>query len=243
MSATAVPNAEPTTAERIRSVLASAGSLTLTTAGHRYELFGLHTIDERGQVGLDLPPDDTLAAHIACAPRGAPAALLEFTDVAPTAVRNRVRAKVTLSGWLAAVTSDVEAGRTCLRLDTARATLETASGTVAVGLDEIVLAEVDPLAVQEAALLTHLADAHPQAVSQLTRLIAPRHLQGVIRVWPLALDRYAITLRLEQTRGHRDIRLAFPTPARDAAQAGDRIQELLATTRTCSPRRRILRRS
>jgi hypothetical protein len=243
MGATAVPAAEPTTAEQVRSVLARADSLTMTTDGHRYDLVGLHTVDERGYVGLDLPADSPPAAQAAYAPRGALAALLEFTDVAPTAVRDRVRARVTLSGWLTPLHPPGTADRVALRLDTARATLTTASGTVAAGLDEMVLAAADPLAEQEAALLTHLADAHPHEMARLTRLVDPRHLHGVLRVWPLALDRHGLVLRLEQARGHRDVRLAFRAPAHDAAQAGDRIQELLAATRTCGHRRRLLGRS
>ncbi|WP_159046866.1 hypothetical protein [Streptomyces sp. XY66] len=101
MSAAAVPAAEPILAERTRSVLARAVSLTVTTHGLRHDLVGLHCVNARGQVRMRLQADGLPAAHLACAPRGALAALVEFTDIAPVAVRDRVRARVTLSGRLA----------------------------------------------------------------------------------------------------------------------------------------------
>ncbi|MER5182783.1 DUF2470 domain-containing protein [Streptomyces sp. NPDC002896] len=246
MNPTTASATEPTAAERIRSVLVRAGSLTLTTDGHRYDLVGLHHVDGKGQVRLRLPADDPLVARAVCAPRGALAALLEFTDVSPTSVRARVRAKVTLSGWLA-LTGDTEDDGddaddaddgSSLRLDLARATLETGEDMVVVGLDELVLAEADPLAVEEAALLTHLVDAHQDMVTRLARLAGPRLLQGVVRVQPVALDRYGITLRCEYASGHGDLRLLFPEPVRDPAQAGDGIHQLLAAAHACPHRRR-----
>ncbi|OAH12828.1 DUF2470 domain-containing protein [Streptomyces jeddahensis] len=240
MKPTTASVTEPTAAERIRSVLARAGSLTLTTDGHRYDLVGLHHVDGTGQVRLRLPADSPLVARAVCAPRGALAALLEFTDVSPTSVRARVRAKVTLSGWLA-LTDDAEDGAgdgSSLRLDLARATLEAGADMVVVGLDELVLAEADPLAVEEAALLTHLVDAHEDMVARLAQLAGPRLLQGVVRVQPVALDRYGITLRCEYARGHGDLRLVFPEPVRDPAQAGDGIHSLLAAAQACPHRRR-----
>ncbi|GAU67087.1 hypothetical protein SSP35_04_01680 [Streptomyces sp. NBRC 110611] len=244
------PAAEPTAAERIRSVLSRAGSLTLTTDGYRCDLVGLHTVDERGRLRIRLPADSPLAARAVCAPRGTLAVLLEFTDIAPAAVRDRVRARVTLSGWLTpdaasgcgagagAADDEGGAGAPDLRLDAVRATLETADGTVAVGLDQLVLAAPDPLAADEAAMLTHLADAHEDVVAQLTRLADPRLLHSVIRVRPLALDRYGVTLRYEYARGHRDIRIPFPGPVREPADTGEQVQRLLAAARTCPRRRR-----
>ncbi|MFD6967532.1 DUF2470 domain-containing protein [Streptomyces sp. NPDC059979] len=239
MSAAATPAAEPTLAEQTRSVLARAVSLTVTTNGLRYDLVGLHTVDARGQVRLRLPADSLPAAHVACAPRGALAALVEFTDIAPTAVRDRVRARVTLSGWLTRAGRESATDEIDLRLDTARATLETQGETVAIGLDELVLAEPDPLAVDEGSLLTHLTDAHQDAVTGLTRLADPWLLRGVVRILPVALDRHALTLRCEYARNQRDLRLPFPAPLRDASQVGEQIQHLLVAARACPGRRHL----
>ncbi|MEU8850206.1 hypothetical protein AB0C70_29195 [Streptomyces sp. NPDC048564] len=95
MSAATCP--EPTPAERARSVLAAAGSLTVTTQGHRIELIGLHTVDAAARLLLHNPPDGHLAAELAVAPHGDLAALVEFTDVAAVAVRERVRSRLTLA--------------------------------------------------------------------------------------------------------------------------------------------------
>ncbi|MGI5481680.1 DUF2470 domain-containing protein [Streptomyces lavendofoliae] len=277
----------PSGAERVRSVLTAARSLTVTTDGYRCDLVGAHALDDRGRLTLRLPGDCHLAAAVACAPRGDLAAMLQFTDVAPTAVRDRVRARVTLSGWLTDAGADDAVGggavgvrgtrglggtrgsrglgggrargaggagdaagdagdaagdagdHVDLRLDAVRATLDTGAGPEGVGLDELVLAGADPLAGHEAALLIHLTDDHPDAVARLARLVEPRHLHGVRRVVPVALDRYGITLRLERARAHDDVRLPFAVPLRDAAEFGDRVQTLLAAARAC-PRRRSL---
>ncbi|MCS0637500.1 DUF2470 domain-containing protein [Streptomyces sp. LP05-1] len=238
MSAVPAAPAEPTTAEQIRSVLARAVSLSLVSDGHRFDLAGQHTVDARGQVRLHLPADSALPALTACAPRGSLAVLLEFTDIAPVALRDRVRARVTLSGWLARSRAIGRPGlprsaAAVLRLDMARATLETATEITAAGLDELVLAEVDPLAVEEAALLTHLAGSHRDVVTELTRLVDPRVTEDATRTMPVALDRYGLTLRYEYQRGHVDARLVFPKPLREAAHVGNGVQQLLAAARGC----------
>ncbi|MET9651154.1 DUF2470 domain-containing protein [Streptomyces sp. NPDC006460] len=213
---------EPTTAERVRTVLARAASLSLTTAAREYDLIGLHSVSPSGQVTLGSRPGCPLAREVATAPRGGLAALLEFTDIAPTPVRDRVRARVTLSGWLTAAGDD-----NGLHLDTARATLRTAAGATDVGLDELTLAAPDPLAVEEAAMLTHLTDAHGELTDALLGLAGPRLPYGMTRALPYALDRHAVTLRCEYPAGHCDLRILFPSPARDAAEAGERIRQLL----------------
>ncbi|MFC5805140.1 DUF2470 domain-containing protein [Streptomyces formicae] len=242
----------PSSAERIRTVLTGATSLTLTTHRRIYDLIDAHTVNSKGQLRLLPPGGSPLAAEVACAPRGSVAALLHFTDVAPTAVRDRVRARVTLSGWLSpagpdrpsdtdhATDGSGEADGYALRLDTARATIETAEATATVGLDEVVLAEADPLAREEAALLTHLTDDHADVVAQLAALAGAYPLNGAVRVTPFALDRYGITLRCEYTRGHGDLRIVFPAPLTRAEQLGERIHQLLTAAHTCPHSRRRL---
>ncbi|MFJ1567979.1 DUF2470 domain-containing protein [Streptomyces erythrochromogenes] len=174
---------------------------------------------------------------MACAPRGALAALMEFTDIAPVAVRDRVRARVTLSGRLTRSRQDAATDDVDLRLDAARVTLATQEVTVKVALDELVLARPDPLAIDEGSLLTHLTDAHQDAVTRLTRLAEPWLLHGAVRVLPLAVDRYGITLRCEYARNQRDLRLPFPAPVSEASEVGEQIRLLLAAAQAC-PRRR-----
>lgn len=57
MSDTGIRATEPTSAERVRSVVAAARSLTVTTHGYRCDLVAAHTLDGRGRVVLHLPTD------------------------------------------------------------------------------------------------------------------------------------------------------------------------------------------
>ncbi|MFD6415757.1 DUF2470 domain-containing protein [Streptomyces sp. NPDC060194] len=220
----------PTAAEHVRSVLASAWACAVTMDGCREDLVGAHGVTAGGALRLQVPADSVVAAGALVAPRGEPSVLLEFADVSPVAVRDRVRARVFLSGWLA---PDGDG----LVLRPARAVLRTAAGPVCVDLDELAEALPDPLADAEAGLLMHLADSHGDAVEQLTRLVDPDSLQGVVRVTPLALDRYGLTLRLERLRGHGDVRLAFAEPVADASQVPLRMHQLLASASRAARRR------
>ncbi|MGI5252486.1 DUF2470 domain-containing protein [Actinacidiphila glaucinigra] len=204
-SKTTVPlaPARPTRAERIRSVLASAHSMTVVTDRERTEVIRLTTRALAGHVHLH--PLET-----AFGPEDTPISL-EFTDVAPTPVRDRVRARVTVTGWTAApYRADAPAGQ-CVQF--VNATLETAEGTASVGLAELV-----PL---------------------LLRLVRPAPVPGARRVLPVAVDRYGITLRVEYGNGHTDARLPFPSRLEGADRAGNQIQALLHSARRASRRGRL----
>ncbi|GAB2980265.1 DUF2470 domain-containing protein [Streptomyces pseudoechinosporeus] len=213
--------AVPATAQRARSVLATAWSCAVTAEGGREEFIGVHTVAEDGRVLLHLPDDSMLTAAAICAPRGEPSAVLEFADVAPVPVRNRIRARLWMAGWFAP-----EEGH--LTFSPTRIVLRDGGGAVVVDRDEYARAEPDPLATAEARLLTHLADCHPDAVERLTRLVEPDSLHGAVRVQPLAVDRHALTLRIERSRGHGDVRLPFHRPADDLGQLTERMHILLA---------------
>jgi hypothetical protein len=213
--------AAPGAAERARSVAAVAWSCAVTTDGVREEYVGAHTMTDDGAVRLVVPDDSGLFAAALCAPRQEPCALLEFADVAPVPVRDRIRARLWLSGRL--VPSE-----DALLFRPARVVLRQGSGPVTVDLDEFAAARPDPLAGAEAHLLTHLADAHPDAVERLSRLVRPESLHAATRVAPLAVDRHGLTLRIERTRAHGDVRLTFHTPADDVGQLTERMHALLA---------------
>jgi hypothetical protein len=213
--------AAPAAAERARSVLAAAWSCAVSTDGVREELVGAHDVADDGRVLLRVPDDSALLAVALCAPRGEPSAVLEFADVAPVPLRHRIRARVLLAGWFA-----VEEGRLAFR--PTRVVLHGTAGAEVVDPDEFAAARPDPLATAEAGLLTHLADAHPDAVERLTRLVEPGSLHGAVRVQPLAVDRHGLTLRIERRRAHGDVRLAFHAPADGVAQLAERMHVLLA---------------
>ncbi|MFE7169326.1 DUF2470 domain-containing protein [Streptomyces sp. NPDC057616] len=219
--------AAPSAARRARSVLATAWSCAVAADGGREEFVGAHSVNEDGRVLLEAPEDSALLAAAVCAPRGEPHAVLEFADVAPVPVRNRIRARLWLAGYF--VPGD---GRLAFR--PTRIVLRESSGAVLVDLDEFAAAEADPLALAEARLLTHLADCHGDAVERLTRLVDHVSLHGAVRVQPLSVDRHGLTLRIERTRAHGDVRLPFHAPADDVAQLTERMHVLLAQASAAS---------
>ncbi|MEU6658962.1 DUF2470 domain-containing protein [Streptomyces sp. NPDC046821] len=226
-----ISTALPTTAARARSVLATAWSCEVTTDVGREDLVGSHRVTDEGEIRI-LPPDDgVLSAAVLCAPHGEPTALVEFADAAPVPVRDRIRARLWISGTLVP-----DGDEFVLRPE--RAVLWTRTGHTGIPLDELALAAPDPLTAAESRLLTHLADSHPEAVEQLTRLVDADSLQGVVRVQPLAVDRHGLTLRLERVRGQADVRLTFHTPADDLTQLNERMHALLSSAHAISRRRR-----
>ncbi|MFD3696521.1 DUF2470 domain-containing protein [Streptomyces sp. NPDC058646] len=226
------PVTRPTDAERVRSVLAAAHSMTVVADGLRSEVRHLDGADPMGRLHLHPAEPGGGAEH-------RPAIRLEFTDIAPTPVRDRVRARVTVLGrMLTPYPQDgAESGSsdsTCMEFT--RAVLETGDGTAHIGLEELDAARPDPLAPYEAGMLTHLLDDHPDLVTLLLRLVHPVPTTAVVRALPVAMDRYGITLRLEERRGHRDVRLPFPSPLDDVEQSGAQIQALFSAARRRSHR-------
>ncbi|WP_406119237.1 DUF2470 domain-containing protein [Streptomyces sp. NBC_00989] len=219
--------AVPAAAERARSVLAAAWSCAVTAEGGREEFVGAHSVDDDGRVLLQVPEDSALLAAAICAPRGEPSAVLEFADVAPVPVRNRIRARLWLAGWFVP-----EEGQLAFRAT--RVVLRPPTGAVVVDLDEFAAAEPDPLALAEAQLLTHLADCHSDAVERLTRLVEPDSLHGAVRVQPLAVDRHGLTLRIERVRAHGDVRLPFHAPADSVTHLTERMHVLLTQASAAS---------
>ncbi|MFI6146549.1 DUF2470 domain-containing protein [Streptomyces sp. NPDC051109] len=227
-AAPATPAAgRPADAERVRSVLAAAHSMTVVTDGLSSEVRHLDGSDPMGRLHLHPAEPGGESGY-------RPSIRLEFTDIAPTPVRDRVRARVTITGRLLTPYTDEGSDSTCVEFG--RAVLETGEGRTCVGLEELDAARPDPLAPFEAGMLTHLFDDHAGLVTLLLRLVRPLPAAAIVRVLPLAVDRYGITLRLELHRGHRDVRLPFPSPLEDAEQSGVQIQALFSAARRRSHR-------
>ncbi|MCX5388590.1 DUF2470 domain-containing protein [Streptomyces sp. NBC_00094] len=217
----------PTAVERVRSILSSAHSMTVVTDGQHQEVRHLGGTGPMSRLHLHDPAEEGHFGQSARIP-----VRLEFTDIAPTPVRERLRARVTLTGLLGARYEQEAPGSTCVEFG--QALLEDADGRAYVTLDELHATEVDPIASCEASMLTHLVDSHSELIPLLLRLVRPLPERGMTRALPLALDRYGITLRLEYPQGHRDVRLPFPTPVFDIDQAGVRIHALLFAARRSS---------
>ncbi|MFC1420509.1 DUF2470 domain-containing protein [Streptacidiphilus cavernicola] len=239
---------EPSDAEVVRSVLRAATSLTAVANGSRHELLGSdiavverteERAEERAELRLRVPLDSRLAreaAMVAGEGGGLPVAL-EWTDVAPLAVRQRIRARVRIAGMLSSRGRTEPEGMLSLPVDVRHVALATPGADGLVDPAELLRAEPDPLAVVEAALLLHLAEDHQGHVAALLGLIDPQLLYGVTEVSPLALDRYGIVLRLSREwpggrrhahPPHQDVRLSFGEPLPDADQVGRRLHALLA---------------
>ncbi|MCX5213165.1 DUF2470 domain-containing protein [Kitasatospora sp. NBC_00240] len=243
----------PTDAERVRSALRAASSLTATTRSGRHDLLGPYLLGFGGAGGFGPAPEPAFAAQGAVphlqAPRdcrltheaaeadedGVPV-LLEWTDVAPVAVRDRIRCQVRIAGRLGRP-REAQDGTVRLPLDPTQALLGTAGTHTPVDLDGLARTAPDPLAPYEAALLTHMTDDHHDQVAALSGLVDPRLLIGVTRVWPLALDQYGIVLRLETLRTHHDVRLPFERPLLDPDEVGHRIHALLHSANRVRTRR------
>jgi hypothetical protein len=226
----------PTAAERLRSLLRTASSLDVVASGRRMQLMDSHTIDADGRMLLAVPDDCALALDLV---DGQLPARIELTDVAPVAMRNRVRARAVLDGRLSVIGPhprgrDVPAILAALDLVSAEL---TESGTVvAVDPEQFAAAAPDLLASRESALLCHLVDTHADMVAWLSRLVPAERLHGVRRVHPLRLDRYGVVLRLEFPSTDRDARLPFTEPLGTVEEAPSRMLELLARARMCRRR-------
>ncbi|MFD3334745.1 DUF2470 domain-containing protein [Streptomyces sp. NPDC058700] len=225
--------ARPTPAERVRSILAAAHSMTVVTDGVHQEVHLLDGTGPMGHIHLHDPSEQSHAGQAARIP-----VRLEFTDIAPTPVRERLRARVTLTGLLAAPYEPEASADICVEFG--QALLEDAEGRTYLTLDELHATDIDPMAACEASMLTHLVDGHGELVPLLLRLVRPRPHRDMVRALPVALDRYGITLRLEHPTGHQDVRLPFPTPVTDIDQAGPRIHALLAAARRSTHPNRLL---
>ncbi|WP_435798476.1 DUF2470 domain-containing protein [Streptomyces decoyicus] len=176
------------------------------------------------------PPDTQTATRVPVR--------LELTDIAPTPVRDRVRARVKVTGVLAAPYDAEAAKSTCMEFG--QAVLEDAQGRTYVTLHALEATELDPISTSEAGMLTHLVDDHSEVVPLLLRLVRPHPDNGMLRALPVAMDRYGVTLRLEYPHTHHDVRLPFKTPVTDIDQAGPQIHALLTTARRLSHTGRLL---
>ncbi|MFF7458903.1 DUF2470 domain-containing protein [Kitasatospora sp. NPDC008115] len=234
-AAEAAATPEPSAAERIGSLLTATSSVVLRAGGEQHELTTPVSV-HGSRLRLRAPLDAPLTVAAAREQDGLPV-VLDLTDIAPVAVRDRVRGRLTLAGRLHLAHLADDGLSVHLRLDVAHAVLSTPYGTTAITGDDLAAAAPDPLARFEAGLLTHLADDHPDALTMLTRLLDPALLVEFPAVRPLALDRYGLVLRLDHPHGHRDVRLVFLEPARDADEFGHRVHQLLAAAEQTLPAR------
>ena len=207
-----------------------------TTTGTTYVL-----VPTGGEVDSALADGDDLTA------------VLMVSDRAPVPLRDPLRARLWLSGWLtpvhpaarhAAVLAfaetrpvapllDVGQGATLLRLDVAEAVLREGERCTEVGPQAFAEARPDPLAAVEARMLQHLDRDHPEVLDLLRSRIQAGDLGPRDVVRPLGLDRFGYRLRIERPAGRRDLRVPFPRPLTCPGQLQAATRQLI-----CAPRAR-----
>ncbi|MFE0214334.1 DUF2470 domain-containing protein [Streptomyces sp. NPDC059001] len=181
---------------------------------------------------------------------------MEITDVAPVAVRQRIRGRARLAGWLTAVRNDeraryerllaerhpehspayTEADRPAwmlVRLETGEISVDDLWGAGSAEPVDLGAAEPDPVARHEAELLQHLHSAHGDQVHGLACLLGGRtgKQDAAVRdVVPLALDRFGLRLRCTTADGRAfDARFGFPEPVKDTRELRRAMHTLFAT--------------
>ncbi|MER7394683.1 DUF2470 domain-containing protein [Streptomyces sp. NPDC000151] len=217
----------PTAAERVLSIMSAAHSMTVVSDGLATEVRRLDGAGAMGHIHLHAPAEDAGTGTGTHGDAMRVPVRLEFTDIAPTPVRDRLRARVTVTGLLLTPYDATSEKSTCMEFG--QAVLEDAGHRAFIPLHTLAATELDPLATREADMLTHLMDEHSELLPLLLRLVRPLPRKGMTRALPVAMDRYGVTLRLEYPHTHRDVRLPFKAPVTDIDQAGPRIHALLAT--------------
>jgi len=253
----AVPDAvAPTVAERARTVAARPAA-AVCAAGIDGSRVLAHATTAGSGVLLVVPTDGDVCAAVRGSVDGDLAALLMVTDHAPVPLREPVRAQAWLSGWLTPVAQaeqrtaalafadvapvgallDVGRGATLLRLDLAEVVLGECGAVTEVAPEEYLAAAPDPLAEVEAQALQHLVGAHPEELALLRSRLPAAWVAAADVVRPLGLDRFGFRLRIEQPRGHRDVRVPFARPVASVADLAPAINQLMcAATRSCPGR-------
>jgi hypothetical protein len=210
-------------------MLVSVQSLGLRIPGHDADLVGRHEVLGSGQIRVELPTHTCMARHLVH--DGHQMAVIEVIDLAPISVRDRIRARGTLSGLLTPAGVGTDVDEMFAIFDFLSAELVVNGHSQPVAPDSFAAAQPDPLASVEASLLCHLNDHHQPAVKLLTRLIPTQELYGVEVVRLLRLDRFGVVLRLEFTGQDRDIGLNFHTPLDHRHELNAAMEALLARAR------------
>jgi hypothetical protein len=160
----------------------------------------------------------------------------------PLPLRNPLRARLELAGWLtplaardepervmafadaspADVLLDVGLTATLLRLDVAEVLLHEGGACTEIPPEEYAAARPDPLGAAEGDLIA----AHAGPLGELCSRV--RAWTGDDDVHLLGLDRFGVLFRVEHRRGCYDLRTPFPAPLSDADGFPAAVQGLLS---------------
>jgi hypothetical protein len=217
--------APPDAAVVARSALAVADSVVVAGRGFRASLRGGHVVTNQGRMVLVLSAGPVPCARVWGSPDGSEVTAVHVTDVAPLAVRERVRARVTVMGRSTrpepAALDDVEIwevanvlhATAALRVFLPEAVVVDHQGaTTFLTADSWRDARPDVVCTHEAPLLTHLVESHADVLAGLIGLLDRDVVAAADRVVPLALDSRGIVLRAEFPTSHVDLPLWFDRP-------------------------------
>ncbi|MFW3171663.1 DUF2470 domain-containing protein [Geodermatophilus sp. CPCC 206100] len=232
-------------AERARTVATRpAASLTALGLGTSSPLAA--TTTEDGAVLVAVPRSGGLAAAVHRSPERDLPARLTVTCRSPLPLRNPLRARLELAGWLTALPAgdeqervlafadacpsdvllDVGLTATLLRLDLAEVLLHEGGACTEIAPEEYAAARPDPVAAADADLLAD--SARPLAV-----------LCARVRAWTgddsvhlLGLDRFGVLFRVEHRRGCYDLRTPFRAPLAGPDDVPAAVRGLLACARS-----------
>lgn len=224
-----------TPAERARTILATASSISLSQDDWRYEL-GRHVVDVDGSV---LVP----ARALDDCPAGGPAPLITLmaVDVCPVVQPDRIRGSVTLRGPARPVTrlgrhvaAHLGAGDgEVLRVTPVRVAVdwrcEGGSGLTEVSLEDFVCAGLDALAGWEGGWIEHLGRHHGSLLPRLVRHVDPARPATVGELRPVAADRYGIVVRHYLDGTGSDVRIPFARPVECGCDAVEALNGLLGS--------------
>ncbi|MFJ6213676.1 DUF2470 domain-containing protein [Streptomyces sp. NPDC092296] len=238
------PTTAPCPAERARTLVEHASSASLEIPG--LDLFArpgppyplTRTVLPDGDVLLLAPGDSPAARHAMHDRDGGLQAVLEVVDVAPVAMRHRIRGRAWAGGVLVPVLPADFArhagllarrhpavgalgldeamapptGRSAwrlLRLEVDRIRVDDLWGTARTDAAGLAAVEADPLAPYEAELLQHLAAAHTDRLDLLGALVADRLPGPRPQAVPVALDRFGLRVRFLDEERFVDVRFDF----------------------------------
>jgi hypothetical protein len=231
-------------AERARTVAtrpaASVQALGLGTS----RLLAAATLED-GRVLVVVPRSGGLAAAVREAPEGDLPAKVAVTSRSAQPLRNPLRARLELAGWLTPVPAEDEAelvlafaavrpddvlldvglSATLLRLDLAEALLHEGGSWTEVTPEDYAAARPDPLGAAEDDLVAE----HAVLLAELCARV--QAWAGDDPVHLLGLDRHGVLFRVEPRTGCYDLRTPFPAPLTSTGELPAAVRSLLTCTR------------
>ncbi|NEK60014.1 DUF2470 domain-containing protein [Geodermatophilus sabuli] len=236
--------AGPTAAERARTV-ATRPAVSVCALGLGTSRLQAAATTDAGQVLVVVPRSGGLADAVRRAPQGDLPARVTVTSRSPLPLRNPLRARLELAGWLVPVPAedegdlvldfaaarptdvllDVGLTATLLRLDVAEVLLHEGGACTEITPEDYAAAAPDPVGVAEEELFAGSADPLAQLCGRV------RAWTGDDAVHLLGADRYGVLFRVEHRRGCYDLRTPFAAPLPGASAFPAAVRALLACAR------------